>query len=235
MWPVEHVGVVDSTMNLARQRALAGAQEGTTVVAQGQTAGRGRRGRVWHSEPGAGLWMTTILRPGRRDDVQTLGLVAGAAVWQALGVEGLGLKWPNDVEYKGRKLCGILLEGEGDVVLVGIGINVCANVPPDLAPHVASLDALVGGSAALLHTTLASVMGSLESCYHKWQTQGFVAILPVWQRADVLFGETVRAEVDGRWLQGEALGLAANGALRLKTASGEVLVYAGEVERVRAC
>src|SRR5688572_16722110 len=120
-WPVENVGVVDTTMRVAAERALRGAPEGTTVVASEQTHGRGRRGRHWFSDPG--LCFTTVLRPNRRADISTIGLVAGIAVQQALqelsGAK-LGLKWPNDVRVKGRKLCGLLLESYNpEVVLLG--------------------------------------------------------------------------------------------------------------------
>lgn len=252
-WSIERVGVVPSTMTLARQRAAMGtskgaperAPEGTVIVADAQTAGRGRRGRTWHSPPGAGLWCTVVLRP-KGDRVETLGLCAGAAVLEAL--HGLGatearLKWPNDILVGTRKLCGILLEAEGrdgsaPVVLLGIGINLRAAVtldlPDDIRDLYIGLDELVtpGRTADDL---LTAVLAGLGLHYSRWLRSGLESALEIWRRFDLLAGKRITAEGPDGPLTGVADGIDPSGALRLRSdASGEVvLIRAGEVRRVR--
>ncbi len=118
-----------STMDEARVRALAGAPEGLVVVADEQTAGRGTKGRTWHSPPGTGLYATFLFRPAAEPTL--LPLAVGLAVLRAAAetAPAVRLKWPNDLVWEGRKIAGVLCEGGPDgsggrFVLAGIGINV---------------------------------------------------------------------------------------------------------------
>lgn len=140
---VERHGEVDSTQRLARERAFAGAPHGTVVVAEAQTAGRGRRGRVWQAAPGENLLFSIVLRPAvpaREAPLLTLGAAAGIA--EALDVR---VKWPNDlVDPEGRKLGGLLgeLELDGDRVrhvVLGVGLNVNQRTFPPELPLATSL------------------------------------------------------------------------------------------------
>jgi len=241
---VERHASVISTMEVARQRALAGAPEGTTVLAQHQSAGRGRRGRTWQSPSGAGLWMTTLLRPGRpmsQLPLHTLSLVAGVALLDAVqrySAQGVQLKWPNDLVVGSRKLAGILLEGEAlssdaPAVLVGMGLNVSAAdaLPAELQASSIGLAELV---AAPISTegVLEQVLLALAAWYGRWQREGAAPVLARWRRADALFGKQVRVDGESGSIEGVADGVSPIGELRVRTAVGPRLVAAGEVERL---
>jgi len=153
---------VDSTNEEVRRRAAAGAPEGLVVVADTQTAGRGRRGHSWHSPPGVGVYLSILLRPNiPAAEAVALPLRAGLAAWSTVASfcvqRGLVpvLKWPNDVLVSGLKVAGILVEstsgkdGLVDVAVVGIGVNVVAHpMPPELEPTATSLQAALGRPVA---------------------------------------------------------------------------------------
>ena len=132
-WRIHFLPVVDSTNRLALKLAREGAAEGTVVFADCQTRGRGRLQRVWQSPPGCNLYASFLLRPAIAPaDAARITLTAGVAVAEMISLfcpEGVGLKWPNDVLIRGRKVCGILTEMKTtgralDAVVVGIGLNV---------------------------------------------------------------------------------------------------------------
>jgi BirA family biotin operon repressor/biotin-[acetyl-CoA-carboxylase] ligase len=138
-----------STNDVAKRLAEEGAEDGTVVIAEEQTGGRGTKGRGWHSAPGLGLYVSVILRP-RRSDLALIPAMAGVAVAEAVrSAAGIAarLKWPNDVVWRGKKLGGILSESSfrGDRVghvIVGLGLNLRhrrADFPPDLRPTATSL------------------------------------------------------------------------------------------------
>lgn len=246
---MQFVTTVDSTMNAARSLAAAGAPHGSSVIAHHQTAGRGRRGRTWCTPAGHHLTLTTVLRPHGHKALHTLSLVAAVAVRRAvmhLGACDVGLKWPNDVWVQGRKLAGLLLEAEGlhtntPWVLIGIGLNIAPmegpGVPNEVrhgaiglmetgVPPPADIETL---RMAAAHATIAA----LHSTYELWRVGGLPALLPEWHSADLLAHTTVRAELDGGWMEGTALGIDADGALRVQAADGLRCVQSGEVQRVR--
>lgn len=251
---VERYGTVDSTMTVAHERALAGASDGTVIVADAQTAGRGRRGRSWSSPKEAGLWLTAIMRPtvptqGNRS-LCLLSLVVGAAVLRAvraLGVKEAMLKWPNDVVVGDRKLSGILLESEAiqgtePLILAGIGLNVwsrerlvgsLSDIPSDIAEKYIGLCDVVGDGRLALDTILSVVVEHLEVAYDEWMAVGPSPALAYWQAADALLGSMVRAEWPAGSVVGEACGIAADGALRLLVDGYVTPIAAGEVVRVR--
>lgn len=135
--------LVDSTNDVARDWAGEGAAEGSVVVADEQTAGRGRRGAVWVCPVGAGLAFSQILRPGMpRALWARLALIAGLAVAKTLEKLGVAaeVKWPNDVLLDGKKVAGILVESIDDAVIVGVGLNVnVVDFPEDIADTATSL------------------------------------------------------------------------------------------------
>jgi BirA family transcriptional regulator, biotin operon repressor / biotin---[acetyl-CoA-carboxylase] ligase len=134
---VELLGEVGSTLDVAHDLAASGAPAGTLIIADTQTAGRGRMGRSWRSEPGAGVWMTVIERPSDALALETLSLRVGLGIAPALeplSTSAIRLKWPNDLYVGDRKLAGILIEarwreGHPDWVAIGVGINL--RPPPD--------------------------------------------------------------------------------------------------------
>lgn len=150
MMIIHRLGSISSTNDLLREMADNGAPEWTAVMAENQTAGRGRMGRKWHSPPG-NLYLSVLLRPGMESgELSRMSLLMSLAVYHAISQKGvtLRLKWPNDILWKGRKLAGILLEGKtmgAEVihVIAGIGINLTMPreaLPGDLASHATSLE-----------------------------------------------------------------------------------------------
>jgi BirA family biotin operon repressor/biotin-[acetyl-CoA-carboxylase] ligase len=151
-----------STLDLAHELAAQGAPEGTLVLADEQTAGRGRQGRAWHSPRGAGLWMALVMRPRRPPSAGALAVRAGLAVVDAVAEAAPGLtprlKWPNDLVVAGRKAGGVLCEARwtGDElawVAVGVGINVRGPVPQELADSAVALSDVAPGVGRLLVLT----------------------------------------------------------------------------------
>lgn len=136
--------IIDSTNSMAKKAAAEGCDEGTVIIADVQTAGRGRRGRSWSSIGGKGIWMSVVLRPEMAiEDIQLITLSASVAVVRAIfnitGIE-TGIKWPNDIILDGKKVCGILTEMSSEVdrinyLVLGIGLNV-NHRPEDFPPEI---------------------------------------------------------------------------------------------------
>lgn len=141
-----HFEEVSSTLDVAHELAAQGAEAGTLIVADAQTAGRGRMGRAWRSEPGAGIWLTLIERPRDHSALEVLSLRIGLALAPALDAfaeSRVELKWPNDLYVSGRKLAGVLIEvrwreSHPEWVAIGVGINLRA---PASEPRAAGLRA----------------------------------------------------------------------------------------------
>jgi BirA family transcriptional regulator, biotin operon repressor / biotin---[acetyl-CoA-carboxylase] ligase len=152
--------------------ARRGAAEGTVLVAERQTRGRGRLGRHWVSEPGAALTFSVLLRPAAVPQVARgwLPLLAGVAVAAAVrGQTGLdvSLKWPNDVLAGRGKLAGILAEQAGDAIVLGIGLNV-GELPADVPGATATSLAGLGAAGVDRSVLLAAILGELEHWYRRW-------------------------------------------------------------------
>jgi BirA family biotin operon repressor/biotin-[acetyl-CoA-carboxylase] ligase len=174
---IVRVDETDSTNRMARALAEIGACDGTVVVAERQTAGRGRLGRSWLSQGDFGLWFSVLLRPQFEPNLGGL-LGIGAAVAVARAVDKLtgvraDLKWPNDVLIGGRKVCGVLAEastaeGRLEWAVVGVGINLFApegGFPPQLAQVATSLSEHLGAGAVIdREHLLAAVLGELADC-----------------------------------------------------------------------
>lgn len=219
---------MDSTQRYAAALAADGAVDGTAVVADTQTAGRGRRGRVWHDAPGASLLVSVILRtslPLAR--VPTLSLAAGVAVADALiAVAGVDarLKWPNDVLVNGRKIAGVLLERQNDAVILGIGINIAAaSVPAEMTAHATSV-AGEGGRADRA-ALLAALLDALAQWRPRLEREGFEPVRTRWTALAGMLGRRITA--DG--VVGTALGLDDDGALLMETGAGTTRILAGDV------
>jgi BirA family transcriptional regulator, biotin operon repressor / biotin---[acetyl-CoA-carboxylase] ligase len=243
------VTVVPSTGSTNVDLLATGGREGQVLVAEEQTAGRGRLGRNWVSEPGAALTFSVLLRPDAWDapDVPAarlgwLPLLAGVAV--AVAVRAVAkldatLKWPNDVLIGDRKLCGILAERSGTAVVIGIGINVAT-----------SADALPAGPGGLRPTSLAveraevprdvlltEVLRQLERRYLDFQKNpdpAATGLVAEYQALCTTLGRKVRVELPAdRTLTGEATGIDADGRLLVTDAGITTAVFAGDVIHVR--
>ena len=233
--PARHLGVVGSTMTEAAAWAGKGAPHGAVVVAEHQTAGRGRHGRAWAAPPGESLLFTVVLRPELEH--ARLGLVplaAGLGVAEAVGAWGVEarVKWPNDVRVGGRKLAGVLAEAShgagGAVVLLGVGLNVRQSAFPDgLAATSVQMEA---GAPAGPLDVLPQVLSAIGRRLDQARTDPASLVADVEARLEGVGQRvTVREHATGAALvEGRALGLAADGALRVGTDAGERAVYAGE-------
>jgi BirA family transcriptional regulator, biotin operon repressor / biotin---[acetyl-CoA-carboxylase] ligase len=220
---------VGSTQDRLRDDAL---PHGAVAVAEHQTAGRGRSGRVWEDEPSQGLLFSVLLRPPAGAPLPQLSLVAGLAVASALEREAeveTHVKWPNDVLAGGEKLAGILLEAPGVTVVCGIGINVNQEregLPPQTRAPATSLR-LVAGRAFDRGMLLAAVLAELEASYGRWLAGGFSGLAGELEARNALRGRRVR--VDGA--AGTAAAIADDGRLTVELdGGGTVLVESGEVE-----
>ena len=242
---------VGSTSSEALEWTEAGGPEGAVVVADHQTAGRGRRGRSWASAPGSALQFSVILRPAGGIEGGSLlstmaGLACAEAVEASTGLPTL-IKWPNDVTVDGRKLAGILVEArlEGAEVrsaVVGIGIN-ChweeSDMPAEIAHHATSIDIerrRRGSDAGCRRSELLGVtLRCLEDDYRLLTNAGGPA--QIVERAAArseIVGCAVRVRLaEGRIVEGRAAGLAESGGLVVETGGGEVVLEVGEIERVR--
>lgn len=221
-----------STQSVAFELAADGAPDGTVVVAEHQTAGRGRRGRGWHDEPGANLLFSIVLRPRLElARLPTLSLTAAVAVAEALAdVAALParLKWPNDVLVEGRKIAGILLESRTDgapLVILGVGVNVRQRVfPPDVSAAATSI-ALASGRALERDVVLAAVLGRFGEWRARLEGEGFFAVRERWLALADTIGRVV--SIDGT--HGTAVDLAADGALIVAAGAVRHRVIAGEL------
>lgn len=230
----------DTTNNRARELALEGAPEGTLVVAEKQTAGRGRRGKVWESPLGTGIWMSLVLRPQIMPaEASVLTLLCGLATAEAIEAEtGLsaGIKWPNDILINGKKTVGILTEmdcemSEVHFVIPGIGINVnTASFPPEIAEIATSLY-LECGKTVSRRRLVHKVLERLEEHYETFlRTGSFAAMLEDYRKHCITLGKEVH--VLGREpFFAEALDITPEGELLVRRADNgkEEVVFSGEV------
>lgn len=236
-----HFQKAGSTNQIALELARKGYPEGTLVVAEEQTAGRGRWQRPWLSPQGKALLFSLILRPEILPyNVPEVTLVAGAAVARALhsytGIQP-GIKWPNDLLYQGRKFCGILVEMEAaaeqlNYLVVGIGINVNqkqSDFPPELREQAASLK-LIKGEELKRVPLLQRVLETLEDDYGKYCRGGFAVVRENWLRYNITLGRRVSVRIGKEELSGEAVDLAADGSLILQLPEGnQISCNAGEI------
>jgi BirA family biotin operon repressor/biotin-[acetyl-CoA-carboxylase] ligase len=234
---------VGSTNDVAMALAASGAPEGTTVVAEQQTAGRGRRGRSWFSPPGAGLYVSTVLRPAGSDTlppaVTLLTLTAGVALAEGVRTAtGLpvDIKWPNDLVVERRKLAGILAEAISgpasglQAIVLGFGINIrAAAYPPDIAHRATSLETELGRPIDR-GLVLAEVLASLASRYEELREGRLEAILTAWRAlAPSSRGAAVEWVTPAGARQGRTDGIDDSGALLVRTDGGVERIVAGEL------
>jgi len=211
--------------------------EGIVVVADEQTAGRGRRGHTWFSPPGSGLYVSVVLTPGRaRVDparaTTLLTLAAGVAIAEAVeATTGLAvdLKWPNDLFVGRRKLAGILAESPAvDTIVLGYGINVGPMAyPPELADRATSLESELG-RAIDRHQLFAETLAALARRYEDLLDGRFDAILDAWRRrAPAATGARVQWATPSGQQSGITEGIDDQGALLVRTAGGVERIVAG--------
>jgi len=236
---------IDSTNTEALNQAKRGADEGLCVVANRQTAGRGRHGRTWISPKDAGLYFSIVLRPRIETRfLPLLTLMCAAAVHDTLerlfNIE-CDIKWANDVHVGGKKICGILAEtsetSKGMAVVAGIGINLkSSNFSPEIEETATSIEAetaKIPDAERLLQT----LTHFLSEYYDLLQGEnGAEKIRAAWAAKSSYFnGKSVKVFLENETIYGTTRGIEENGALRVETSGGEIkIIHAGDVEKVRS-
>ncbi len=237
---VLHYEEVASTQDIARKLARQGAEEGTVVIAEKQTGGRGRRGRSWTS-PDGGLYLSIILRPNLEPArAIQLPLVAGVAVARAIKkVTTLQpkLKWPNDIIIAGKKVGGILTEtstrpGKIDHIVLGIGLNVntARSLFPEAIRETATSLAEESGQNVSPLELLQCLFGKFEALYVEFLAGGFDKIREQWKAMSNTIGSRVKINSGGAEIEGEALDIDSEGFLLLRKGNKDVeRVISGDV------
>ncbi|NUO73491.1 MAG: biotin--[acetyl-CoA-carboxylase] ligase [Frateuria sp.] len=223
---------LDSTSS-ELQRRLGEAADLSVVLAETQTAGRGRRGRSWLSPPGLNLYLSCLKRFDRGfATLSGLSLAVGVMVLRAIesfGIEGAGLKWPNDVLAADGKLAGVLVELSGEyqgpcAAIIGVGLNLRLTDPlRDQAGQPASdLATLAGGDPPDRNKMAARLIAALADGLREFERHGFASFAEDYARHDLLAGRSLKLSGAQGHFEGVGAGVDARGALRVRVAGGEV-------------
>ncbi|NEW06042.1 biotin--[acetyl-CoA-carboxylase] ligase [Paenibacillus sp. SYP-B3998] len=235
-------GEVDSTQTIAHALVASGAPEGTLVLAESQTSGRGRMGRKWHSPRGKGIWMSLVLTPQIpvffMPQLTLLSAVALCRSIQKVVKVNIGIKWPNDLLIDGKKVSGILLESSGEderlkYVIAGIGISANLKVedyPEELRSLATSL-AIASGTVIPRETLVQAFLLEFEELYALYLDKGFAPIRLLWEALSVTLHRPIRTHTHSGVVEGIAESLDDSGALTVVTSAGEkVKIYSGDIE-----
>jgi len=240
---IHHFMQVDSTNNRLKLLAEEGAPEGTVVIAEEQTAGKGRLGRSWLSPGGKGIWLSFLLRPPKPlEEISVFTLLTAVAVANALkkklpDIEA-EIKWPNDILIQDRKVCGILteLKAEADrlhYLVTGLGLNfnfTRSDFPPELKNSATSLFPENGGPLLSRKEMAREILREIDVIYQKYLTVGTDDILVQWKAQNVTLGKTITIKSLGGSFSGKALDIDKYGALIIIGPGGERRRFvAGEI------
>lgn len=242
---VHYFDSVDSTQIVAHDLVRQGAPDGTLVITEHQTAGRGRMMREWDSSQGKGIWMTIIIRPEiAPHQAPQFTLVTAVAVVDAMKALYKSItpqiKWPNDVLVNGKKTTGILTEMIAEenciqALLIGIGINVnqqLEDFPEELHDKATSL-AIEGEETIERVHLVAKVLEYLEQYSDEYIKNGFPLIKKLWEQSSCTIGSQVRATTLREVVEGEAIAISDTGVLEIRQANGVVKgVYSADIELI---
>jgi BirA family transcriptional regulator, biotin operon repressor / biotin---[acetyl-CoA-carboxylase] ligase len=242
---IHHHAELGSTNDEAHRLAELGARHGEVVVAELQTHGRGRRGRAWIAPPGKSIALSVVLRPSlpatRAPEITLAGAVAVCEVARALGASTARIKWPNDVECGGRKLAGLLTElrADGDRVkhaVLGVGLN-CGLLPEDFPAELeeqATSLRIEKGEEVPRALACARLLEALDEWLAMHDVEGFAPVRDRWRQLSSTLGRRVRIALDPGELEGDAVDLADDGALLVRTQDEALTrVVAGDVTHCR--
>lgn len=233
---------VVSTQKIAHELSQNGEKEGTIVVADEQTGGKGRMARSWHSPKEKGIWMSMIVRPKipihktpQLTLLTAVALVEG--IEEATGLQA-SIKWPNDVLINGKKVAGILTElvAEADQVhsvIIGIGINVNQRSEdfPDAIRSTASSMALEKGEPIHRATVIQKFLKAFEKWYETYLKHGFKPLKLMWESYTISLHKEIRARTLAGTIVGKALGINEEGALLIETPEGTIeKVYSADID-----
>jgi len=239
---VEVKTVVESTNDVIKEalatKTISSTRSGTTIFSEAQTAGRGRRGKQWVSPLGASLYFSTHWRFEQGiSATMGLSLVVGIAIVEALtqlGVDDLGLKWPNDIYYQGRKLAGILVELEGQGsdscdIIIGAGINVL--LPPDATQEIGQPFADISETGVLVdrNQLAGTILRHVITLLEEFEQTGFVSFVDRWHKHDCFLGHAVQLHMGQRCIEGVASGVDAQGGLVITNDNQRQSYFGGEI------
>ncbi|WP_332648758.1 biotin--[acetyl-CoA-carboxylase] ligase [Lysinibacillus sp. 54212] len=240
---IHHFEETPSTQLIAHDLVRDGVEDGTIILAEHQTAGRGRMLRPWESTAGKGIWMTVILKPDvLPHQAPQFTLVAAVAVVNTMKAMFKTfvptIKWPNDILINGRKCTGILTEmvAEADCVqalLIGIGINVNQQMNdfPEELHSIATSMAIEHGETIDRALFVSNLLYFLEHYSDLYIKHGFEPIKELWEEASGTIGQHVKATTLREVIEGEAIGITEAGVLQIRTNSGEIKeVYSADIE-----
>lgn len=234
---------IDSTQKEALRLADEGAEDGTVVITNEQTAGRGRLGHGWQSPRGTNIAMSLIIRPQlaieKTPQLTLLTAVAATEVIEDQTGLSCGIKWPNDIICEGLKLVGILTELQAEAtfvkaVVIGIGINVNADpegFPSELRGKAGSIRSITGKTYDLA-AFVRCFWEKFEALYQLFLSEGFPAIKPLWEQRAISLGKHIKVrQTRGRVIEGKALGINSDGVLLLEKADHTITqVYSADIE-----
>lgn len=238
---INYFNSIDSTNNEAKKLAASGCSEGTVIISEEQTMGRGRLGRNWVSPKFKGIWMSIVLRPDIDPvNVAKITQIGAAAVLKAIKEYGIDayIKWPNDIVLNNKKVCGILTEMSGEInnvnyVVIGIGINV--NIDKEDLPkevkEVATSLKIEEGRNIKRKTLVASVLNNLEELYDEFvKNEDIKTSIDICRENSILIGKTIRIINRSSVIVAEAIDLSDDGKLIVKYEDGSIHeVISGEV------
>lgn len=243
MYDLEIIDELDSTNRLMSGRALSGAASGCVVLAEHQTAGRGRNGRPWISPMAQNIYMSVLWRFRHSpQELSGLALIFGIAIARTLSefaIEDVRLKWPNDVVCRGRKLAGVLIELASEATgpcsaVVGIGLNVNMH-----SPEAARIDQPWVDLKSISHSPISRnklagrLITNALAVLVAFEQDGFNPFSEEWSRYDMLRGLAVQVNSSGSVVTGVAEGVADDGALLLRCNGNQRKIYSGEAGLVR--
>jgi BirA family biotin operon repressor/biotin-[acetyl-CoA-carboxylase] ligase len=235
----------DSTNTRAKELAAQGAPEGTLVIAEKQTKGRGRRGRNWFSPPGGGIYFSLILRPamppGETPRITLMTAVVLAETLISLVKLNLRIKWPNDILVNRKKLAGILTEISADMdavnyIIVGLGLNVnnlFENSPQDIKKKATSILIETGNRVPRIKF-IQNYLKLYEQYYDMFKKNDFEPIMNRWRELADIIGKQIRVDVIGKTHIGEVMDVDNDGVLILKDDQGRLQrIFSGDVTLAR--
>ncbi|MCI1592422.1 biotin--[acetyl-CoA-carboxylase] ligase [Heyndrickxia oleronia] len=239
---IQYLDTIDSTQKVAHQLAQEGCPEGTIVVAEEQTNGRGRLTRHWHSPKFTGIWMSIVLRPKLPPfKAPQFTLITAVAVVQA--IEQLcdlqpEIKWPNDILIKGKKVTGILTELQADSdkihsIIIGIGINVNQTREdfPEELHSVATSIAIENGGKLSRSILIQQILANLEKYYQIYLDKGFAPLKLLWESYAISIGKDIIARTVNEVIAGKAIGISDEGVLKIQDKNGVIHdIYSADIE-----
>lgn len=231
-----------STQPIAHQYAQGNAPDGTIVVCEEQTAGRGRMARPWKSSRGKGIWMSVIIRPEIPPmKAPQFTLIAAVAVTRA--IEDIAdvraeIKWPNDLLINGKKCTGILTELQADVdrvqaIILGIGVNVNQDLEdfPEDIQHIATSIKMITGVPVDRAHLVARILHYLEIYSDMYVEHGFKPLKILWESYSGTLGRRIKAVMVHQQIEGTALGITNDGVLQVQTDDGQIHeIYSADIE-----